>query len=222
MGRVSVKRVLLTGLAAVLPLGLTAFVFYWCVDKVNQLLGKPINSLLEKLLDTDLPDAVGVIIAIILVIAILLVTGSFLTSYLGRQLFRAIDSLLSNVPIVRAVYPAAKQVTDFFFHRREQRFERVVAIEYPRKGVYSLAFVTGSGLKSLDAPDGRARINVLVPNCPAPLTGFLLFVPEDEVVSLSITPDEAIRMIISFGIIIPPSELKALMEKPIDEATTQE
>ena len=120
-----------------------------------------------------------------------------------------------NTPVMRRVYPYVKQVTDFILPPEEQtqRFSRVVAVEYPRKGIWSLGFVTGEGLRSVASQVRQEFLTVMVPTSPTPVTGWVIAVPKADTIALDMTVEEALRFIVSAGVISPGSEQIALAPK---------
>jgi uncharacterized membrane protein len=126
-------------------------------------------------------------------------------SVLGRGIWEYIERLMANIPLLKQIYPYIKQMTDFFFKQEETKkiFSRVVAVEYPRKGIWSVGYVTGSGIKKFAEGQNREFVTVLIPTAPTPFGGFLIFVPKEEVVDLDMSIEEALRFIISAGVITP-------------------
>jgi uncharacterized membrane protein len=113
---------------------------------------------------------------------------------------------LVRMPIIRKIYPGAKQVSEFFFSDKAVEFSRVVAIEFPRKNMWMVGFVTGRGLREISERAGTELLSVFVPFSPAPITGYVVAVPRDEVLDLHITVDEALQYMISAGVVMPPAE----------------
>jgi len=128
-----------------------------------------------------------------------------LASVVGRTLWRLIEKFIMNTPLLRRVYPYVKQVTDFLLTQEEQKelFKRVVAVEYPRKGVWSMGFVTGSGIKKVAQDLKKEILTVLIPTSPTPFTGFIVMVPKEQTIELDITVEEALRFAVSAGVITP-------------------
>ena len=129
--------------------------------------------------------------------------GNLITARLGGFLYSYFERFVFRLPLVRNVYGAAKQVSDFFFGQRAVEFKRVVAVEYPRKGVWSIGFVTGEGFVDVQAAANEPVLSVLVPTSPAPMTGFTVLVRRSEVVDLSINVEQALEYIISCGVVVP-------------------
>ena len=148
---------------------------------------------------------VGLLIAIILVYF----TGFFLASFIGRQSWRAAEGLLYRVPLIRAIYPHVKQVTDFVLSERKVDFSGVVAVEYPRKGVWSLGLRTGAPIRQVQDRTSEVLVTVFIPSSPTPITGYVVQVPEKDVIELGISIDEGFRFTISGGVIKPDAILDA-------------
>lgn len=141
----------------------------------------------------------GFLIAFIVVVFI----GAFLASFIGRTLWRMFERAFMKAPIVRKIYPHIKQVTDFFLTKEKLAFSGVVAVEYPRKGVWSIAMVTGNGLEKINENHQKDFLTLFIPTSPTPFTGYVVMVPKDEVVELNMSVEEALRFIISAGVISP-------------------
>ena len=140
----------------------------------------------------------GFVIAFLAVIFI----GAFLASVIGRAVWRMFEHILMKTPLLKEVYPSIKQITDFFFAGKKMAFNKVVALEYPRKGVWTIGMVTGAGIRKL-APEGTELLTIFVPTSPSPVNGFVLVLPKSEVIELDISIEEAFRFIISSGVISP-------------------
>ena len=129
--------------------------------------------------------------------------GKFLAAGLGRVLYNLFEALITRLPIIRNVYSSVKQVTDFVFSEREVEFNRVVAIEYPRKGIWSLGFVTGESMLDIRSAANEPVLTVLMPTSPMPATGFTVTVLRSEAIDVNLTVDQAIQFIVSCGVVIP-------------------
>jgi uncharacterized membrane protein len=146
--------------------------------------------------------AIGFLIAVILVYFV----GFFLASFMGRTIWKLVEDLIRRVPLVRAIYPNIKQVTDFLFTDRQFEFSGVVAVEYPRKGLWSLGLLTGPPMKGIQDTVGTELLTVFVPSSPTPMTGYTVTVPKQDVIVLDLSIDEALRFTISGGVIKPGTE----------------
>ena len=149
---------------------------------------------------------------------ILSFVGRFLAAGVGRYFWNTFDRLLHQLPIIRNVYGAVKQVTDFVFSEREIEFNRVVAVEYPRKGIWSVGFVTGESMVDIHGAANEPMVSVLMPTSPMPATGFTVSVKKSETVDLNISVDQAIQFVVSCGVVIPPQQIVKLAAKPLPSA----
>jgi uncharacterized membrane protein len=171
---------------------------------------------LEKTLAKTWIDGPGSIAGFLIVLVAVCILGALLASYIGRHLWHIIEAFILNIPLVRKVFPYVKQVTDFLLTPDEQKkmFSRVVAVEYPRKGVWSLGFVTGSGFDEIVKLVGREFLTIFIPTSPSPLTGFVITTPKKHTIDLDMTIEEAFRFAVSGGVIAPGSEQAAALPKP--------
>ncbi len=132
--------------------------------------------------------------------------GRFVTAKIGKWFVLRLESVLVRVPLVRNVYSTVKQVTDFVLSDREVEFQRVVAIEYPRAGSWTLGFVTGEGMLECAAEVREPMLTVLIPTSPVPAGGFTVMVPRSSVIDLTLTVDQAVQFVVSCGVLIPPNQ----------------
>ncbi|HBH50388.1 MAG TPA: hypothetical protein DDY91_00675 [Planctomycetaceae bacterium] len=135
--------------------------------------------------------------------------GRFLSVRLGRWFWGRFEWMLTRVPLVSNVYATVKQLTDFVFTEREVEFNRVVAVEYPRAGAWSLGFLTGDGLGPCVDLAGEPLVSVLVPASPVPMSGFTVMVPRGSIIELDLTVDQALQYIVSCGVLLPPTMVPA-------------
>lgn len=140
-------------------------------------------------------------------ILLLYLLGKFMAAGIGRFFYSLFEKGIFRVPLVRNVYSAVKQVSEFFFGERAVEFKRVVAVEYPRKDIWSVGFVTGESFLDVRAAANEPVLSVLVPTSPAPMTGFTVIVRRSEVIDLNITVDQALEYIISCGVVVPPHQV---------------
>ncbi len=155
--------------------------------------------------------------------SIVYILGRFVAAGIGKFLVGMAESLILRLPIISNVYSAVKQVTDFVFSEREIEFNRVVAVEYPRKGIWSVGFVTGESMLDIAAAANEPVLSVLMPTSPMPVTGFTITVRKSEAVDLNITIDQAIQFIVSCGVVIPPQQIqKAPVPYQISAAIAQQ
>ena len=153
---------------------------------------------------------VGFGLAIILVY----ITGRLLASYVGRKVWPLFEKRVSRVPGFKHVYPYVKQVTDFLFGDNKIEFTRVVAVPYPRQGIWSIGLVTGAGFRTLSDSKNNEYLTVFIPSSPTPVTGYVIHVQKQEVIDLPISIEEALRFTVSGGVIVP--EHQALPTQQIE------
>lgn len=165
------------------------------------------KALIVKLEETWVhgPRAItGFIVAVVGVC----IVGAVLASVVGRAIWRSIDKSIKNAPVLRRVYPYIKQVTDFLLTQDEQGnvFSQVVAVEYPRRGIWSIGLATGSGMKKVAESSQKEMVSILIPNSPTPITGYVIMVPKEDTIVLDITIEEAFRFTITAGVVTPSAE----------------
>ena len=149
-----------------------------------------------------------------LFVLVLYLLGKFLAAGVGRFFWMQLERIIHRVPLVRSVYSSVKQVTDFLFTDPEVEYTRVVAVEYPRKGIWSLAMVTGESMLDIRSAANEPVLSVLIPTSPMPFTGFTVTVKKSETVDLNITVEQAFQFIVSCGVVVPPQQIaEALAEK---------
>lgn len=129
--------------------------------------------------------------------------GRFMATFLGSTLWSITEGTLTSIPLFRSVYPHVKQFVEFLLSERSREYNRVVAIEYPRKGIWSIGLVTGTGIRELEEATGKEYITVFVPYTPWSVAGYAVELPRDEVIDLNISVDEAIRFIVTGGVLRP-------------------
>jgi uncharacterized membrane protein len=137
---------------------------------------------------------------------VLYLTGKLMAAGIGRYLRRMGESAVDRMPIVRDVYSASKQITDSIFSEQEMQFLRVVAVEYPRKGLWQIAFVTGEGFKDVRDAAGEPILSLLMSHSPVPATGFTCMMLKRDTIELDITVDQALQYIVSCGVVVPPHQ----------------
>lgn len=149
-------------------------------------------------------DLIGLMVAVVL----FYFAGVIMSNFLGRSLKDRGEKLVDRVPLIRRVYPAVKQVTDFFFGDTDAtaKFNRVVAVEYPRKGLWSVGLVTGETMRSIQDRAGHECLTVFIPSSPTPFTGYVITVPSDETIDLELSIEDALKFAVSGGVLVPPSQ----------------
>lgn len=159
-------------------------------------------------------DGPGSIAGFLVAVVGVCIFGALLASYVGKSLWRMTENFIMNTPLLRRVYPYVKQITDFLLTQEEQKklFSRVVAVEYPRKGIWSIGFVTGSGIEKVVNTIKKEFVTVIIPTSPTPFTGFVITVQKKQTIDLDMTIEEALRFIVSGGVITPEKEQVKAMQ----------
>ena len=168
---------------------------------------------LREAVEAKVHPLIGVIVSLLVVIAV----GWTLSGFFGRSFLTALEKTLNAIPFVRSVYPYSKQLVEFFLSDEETQteFDTVVAVPYPREGLWAIGFVTNTAPKTLCTTTNKQLVCVFVPSSPMPMTGYTIIVPADDLIPIPISVDEALRVTVSGGVLIPPAE-------QIDEATRLE
>ncbi|MCK4809578.1 MAG: DUF502 domain-containing protein [Candidatus Omnitrophica bacterium] len=197
-----IKKIFLTGLTAVVPFVITIYIVIGLFRFADSILEKFINRYLEIYLGYEIPG-----LGIILSIAIIFLLG--LLIHVSRmRLLRGIEALFLKIPLVSKIYLPTKRMIEFLFFDPKKNFRAVILVEYPRKGIYSIGFVTNDSDKILEEGTGKKAYNVFIPSSPSPLTGFTIIVPREEVILINIGVEEAIRLVVSGGVINPQEFIK--------------
>lgn len=222
--RMSVSQRLRTymfaGILVTAPIFITfylAWLFVAFVDsKINPLIPAKYNP------ETYLPFAVPGLGLLVLIIALMLV-GALTAGFFGRLWMRLSERVLSQMPVIRNVYSAVKQILETVLAQQSNAFREAVLIEYPRRGIWAIGFLTGSTKGEVQNLTEEECINVFLPTTPNPTSGFLLFVPKKDLIPLSMSVEDAIKMVISGGIVTPPDERpSSVRSKPVASAQTYE
>lgn len=193
------RRYLIAGLLLWLPLGVTVLVIRLLVGTMDQtLLLLPERLRPDALFGFHIPG-----LGLVLAVSVVLLTGMLVANLFGRRLLTLWERLLSRIPLVRSIYMAVKQLAETMFSGGGQSFRKVLLIEYPRRGLWTLAFQTGTGAGEAQQKTGREVVNVYVPTTPNPTSGFFLMVPREDVVELDMSVDDGLKMIISMGVVVP-------------------
>jgi uncharacterized membrane protein len=156
-------------------------------------------------------EATGLVVAVTLIY----LAGLMLGGLIGRRIYGKVEATISRVPGFKQVYPHVKQLVDLVIGDKPMAFKRVVLVEYPRKGIWTVGLVTSNSLKSAAEFAGAPCLTVFIPSTPTPFTGFTINVPEQDVLDLPISVDEALRFVLTGGVLVPERELTA----PLDPRT---
>ncbi len=197
------RRYLLTGLAIWLPVVVTFYLLRLFFILADGLLGFYVNWFVKRLCGYAVPGA-GFVAAFLL----LLLTGYVGNHFFGRRFVGMLERRFGNLPLIRYIYPPAKQMAGLIFNAdKRAAFRKMVLVRYPSSEIYSLGFVTNETLPALETNVGQRLVSVLVPHTPSPLTGYLLIVPAVNVIPVDISVEEGIALIVSGGIVGPGKKL---------------
>ncbi|HET8726181.1 MAG TPA: DUF502 domain-containing protein [Alphaproteobacteria bacterium] len=189
------------GILVTAPVAITLYLAWLFIsfidDRVNAILPARFNP--ETYLPFSLPG-----LGVLLVVVVLVLIGAMAAGFLGRLIVRAYEGVLARIPAVRSVYGAVKQIFETVLANQSNAFREVVLVEYPRRGLWALGFITGTTQGEVQNLTEDDVINVFLPTTPNPTSGFLLFVPRKDLVVLQMTVEEGIKMVVSGGIVTPP------------------
>ena len=205
------RRYIVAGILVWLPIGVTIFlvrILIGLLDRTMVLIPQKYQP--EEYLGFAIPG-----LGIVLTILLLLITGVLAANIVGRSMVGLWESMLERIPVVRSVYSAAKNFAEIVFSDSSQSFKKVLLIEYPRKGLYSLAFQTSSELGEVQGRTGEDVVCTFVPTTPNPTSGFIIIVTRKDVIELDMEVDEALKMIISLGVVVPRWRQQDLGELPL-------
>jgi uncharacterized membrane protein len=212
------RRYLVAGLLVWIPIGVTIFILRILIALMDKtLLLIPHQYRPEEWIGITIPG-----LGLILTFVVLLVTGLLGANIVGRSMVSLWESLLERIPIVRSVYSAAKNFAEIVFSDSNQSFKKVLLIEYPRKGLYSLAFQTSSNLGEVQGRMGEEVVCTFVPTTPNPTSGYIIILPKKDVLELDMEVDEALKMIISLGVVIPTWRKDQHADLPLELSTGKE
>jgi uncharacterized membrane protein len=205
------RRYIVAGLLVWIPIYVTVVVVRFVTRQLDKsLVLLPRQYRPEELLGFAIPG-----FGIVLTLLLLLLTGLLAANIVGRSLVGQWESLLHRIPFVRAVYSATKSFAEIVLSDSGQSFKKVLLIEYPRKGIYSLAFQTATTLEEVQHRTREDVVCAFVPTTPNPTSGFIILVPRDEVVELDMEVDAAVKMIVSLGVVVPTWSKDRIAELPL-------
>jgi uncharacterized membrane protein len=241
------RRFFLRGLAALLPTLVTLWLLIWVYNFLWDSLGYHIILAIIEAFDKSgtghpatlhfmweglqrtgqgpqmdnsfsyhLTKFVGVVLSLILVY----IVGVFVGNFIGRSMWRMVEVGVLRIPLIRAVYPAVKQITDFLLAERSTQFQasRVVAVQPHEKGIWSIGLVTGAGVRSLSDATGQDMVTVFVPSSPTAFSGYVLVVPRSEVIELPLKVEEAMKLLVSGGVLSAGDEKTLVIPSSVTDA----
>jgi len=189
-----IRKIFLTGLLVMIPLMITILTILWLLNKVDSIFRTPIEELLGF-------TVYG--LGIIITTGIILLAGIIATNYAGHKLFKAAEYFVKKIPLVRSIYFPIKQLTETIYGSANTAFRRVVLVEYPSPGIYTIGFITSEGLEDIENKLDKPIVCIFIPTTPNPTSGMFIMVPSEKVVALDICVEDAIKLVVSAGIAKP-------------------
>jgi uncharacterized membrane protein len=198
------RRWLIAGLLVWLPLGATLLVIRFVVGLLDTSL-----LLIPPALRPEIPG-LGVLLSIVLVLG----TGAIAANYVGKRFVLWAEALLGRIPLVRTVYSGMKKLAETIFSDQSSSFRQPILIEYPRKGIWSVAFLTGAPIGEVQDKTADHVLTCFVPTTPNPTSGFIVLVPEKDIIRLQMSVEDAMRLVISLGVVTPEQAREAAERPP--------
>lgn len=198
------RNYLMAGVIVLLPAAVTFYIL-WVLFRF---LDGAAGEFVLRITGWDVPG-----LGVLLTLTLVLLAGILTRSFMGRAIIRVGERLMTRIPLVRSVYLTVKQVVDAFCGRQQKAFRQVVLLEYPRKGVYAIAFLTGETRGEAEKKIGKQLVNIFLPTTPNPTSGFFLLVPKEELIFLDMPVEDGIKMVVSGGIVTPPYRPAPVLSK---------
>jgi len=212
------RRWFLAGFLVTAPVLLTGYLTWLIIGIIDGYVSKFLPRDLNPQTYVDFPlPGFGLIIGALIIIII----GALTTGFLGRSLIRFGERLVNGVPVIRSVYGATKQIMETVMASQSDAFREVVLIEYPRRGIWAIGFVTGTTRGEVQNLSSENLVNVFVPTTPNPTSGFLLFFPREDLITLDMGVEEAVKMVVSGGIVTPADPTPGRKPKQLSLDTTR-
>lgn len=212
------KKYFITGLLIWVPLAITVWVLHLIVSTMDQsLLLLPASLRPENLLGFHVPG-----IGAILTLVVVFLTGLVTANIIGQRLVRFWEGVLGRIPVVKSVYYSVKQVSDTLFSSSGEAFRKALLVEYPRKGAWTIAFQTGTPGQDVANHLRGEYLSIYVPTTPNPTSGFFLMVPRSDVIELEMSVDEALKYIISMGVVVPPARRNGASQARSSQAVVEQ
>ncbi|MBR9814544.1 DUF502 domain-containing protein [bacterium] len=206
-----IRRWLVAGLVVWLPIAATLIIVRLLVDLLDQtMLILPPAWRPDALLGMHIPG-LGVVVSLLIV----LVTGALVANFLGRRLLEWAEKAVNRIPLVRSVYGGVKKLTETVFSDQQNAFREVVMLQYPREGLWTLGFRTGTASREISRHTAQDMVTVYVPTTPNPTSGYVVIMPESDLVRLKMSVEDALQLIISMGA-VRPEDREDGMPSPID------
>ena len=209
-GRILFKKYLFAGLLIWVPIAVT----FWVIQMVVGMLDQTINFLPENLRPVNTIGFHIPGLGALITLALIFITGVVAANIFGQQLVRAWDTMLHRIPFVNSVYKAVKQVSDTLLSPDGQAFNKALLVQYPRQGAWTIAFQTGKPGGDVACHLRGEYVSVYVPTTPNPTSGFFLMMPKSDVIELDMSVDEALKYVISMGVVVPEAKVCPAPDAP--------
>jgi len=195
-----IRNIFITGLLITLPIALTYFILQFLFKNLDTL--SPVFTKVLIYIGAPIPEgyripALGLVITLLIVLAV----GWFTTNFFGKQIINLGESIVEKIPFVRKIYKGSKQVVQSIAHAETSAFRKVVLLEFPRRGMLAIGFVTGSALGEIQEYTREDVLNVFVPTMPNPTSGFLVFAPPEDLTEIDMSIEDGIKYVVSGGIV---------------------
>ena len=201
-----------TGILVTAPVSITFYMAYkiiiWIDSGVERLLPPQIREYYDDIPFT-LPG-----LGVLLLIVVLIVVGMFAAGFVGGFFVRLGDWIVKKMPVVSSIYSLLKQVFETLFSKQNKSFRQVVLLEYPRKGIWILGFVSGNTEGEIKSKTEKEMVNIFIPTTPNPTSGFLIFVPKEDIILLNMSVEEGLKFVVSCGIVVPDDKREKLSVSP--------
>ncbi|SCA54810.1 conserved hypothetical protein [Candidatus Terasakiella magnetica] len=210
----------LTGILVTAPISITILLAWLFIDFVDEKVTPliPLDYNPETYLPFSLPG-----LGLLIVIIMLTVVGMLTAGFIGKLLVRLSEGIMARMPVISGIYSATKQIFETVLAQKSQAFREAVMIEYPRRGIWAIGFITGTTKGEVQNLTEESCVNIFLPTTPNPTSGFLLFVPKKDLIPLNMSVEQAVKMVISGGIVTPPdTRPQDVQDKPQVSAQTYE
>ena len=194
-----VRNIFFTGLLVLTPIVVTVYVFYQLFSKVDGLLGGKLVELTGK----RIPG-----MGFVAVILLILFVGVVARNFLGKKVIQLGEDFVNRIPMINRIYSAVQQLSQAFFSGKRAVFQKAVLIEFPKKGSYCIGFQTSETRGEIQRQTKKELLSIFLPTSPNPTSGYLIFVPKEKVYSLQMTIEEAVKLVISAGSVLPEDRVK--------------
>jgi len=202
---VMLRRYLITGIVVIAPAAITV----WILWNLFAVIDRSAKALLGQVV-ADVPG-----VGFVIFFAVIILVGIFATNIIGKRMISFGERIMTRIPLANRIYKAVQQISTAFLGSNRSIFQKVVLIEYPRKGIYSLGFMTAKGEGEVQRKTARDVACVFVPTTPNPTSGMLVFVPNEQLIHLDMTSEDGLKLVVSGGVVVPPYP-------PAIEATAEE